>query len=71
MTFTTAEEQAQRYFEENFERFDRLGIAKYKEGTWALEGVDQSEWESFWLALDDIEAKALLKDIEQTGKETK
>ena len=68
MTFNTAEQQAQKYFNENFERFDGFGVAKYKEGAQPLDGVDQTEWENFWLALDDIEHNALLKDIEETGK---
>jgi len=64
----TVEQAAQEYFDIYFERFDGMGVAKYNADATIPNEIDQSEWEKFWLALDEIEHQAQLKDIEQTGK---
>lgn len=68
MTFKTVEEAAQQYFDEYFIRFDGFGVAKYQETRSIPNYIDQSEWENFWLALDDIEHEAQLKDIHNAGR---
>lgn len=68
MKTITVEEAAQKYFDEYFERFDGRGVAIFKETQTIPAYIDQSEWENFWLALDDIEARELLKDIHNAGR---